>query len=110
MTLPQSPNQRWSLDFVSDMLADGRRFRILVVVDDFTRECLALVVDSSLSGLRVARGLDRLVEVRGRPLMIVSDNGAELTSRAILQWQEEQTVEWHDITPGKPMQNSLSQA
>ena len=69
MTLPQGPNQRWSLDFVSDMLADGRRFRILVVVDDFTRECLALVVDTSLSGMRVARELDAIVETRGRPLM-----------------------------------------
>ena len=74
MTLPQGPNQRWSLDFVSDMLADGRRFRVLVVVDDFTRECLALVVDTSLSGMRVARELDALAEVRVRPLMIVSDN------------------------------------
>ncbi len=64
LTLPQEPNQRWSLDFVSDMLADGRRFRVLVVVDDFTRECLALVVDTSLSGIRVARELDRLVKLR----------------------------------------------
>lgn len=105
MTLPQGPNQRWSLDFVCDMLADGRRFRILVVVDDFTRECLALVVDTSLSGMRVARELDSIVETRGRPLMIVSDNGTELTSRAILQWQEDHRVEWHYIAPGKPMQN-----
>jgi putative transposase len=74
MTLPQGPNQRWSLDFVSDMLADGRRFRVLVVVDDFTRECLALVVDTSLSGMRVARELDAIAQARGRPLMIVSDN------------------------------------
>ena len=107
MTLPQGPNQRWSLDFVCDMLADGRRFRILVVVDDFTRECLALVVDTSLSGMRVARELDSIVETRGRPLMIVSDNGTELTSRAILQWQEDHRVEWHYIAPGKPMQNGF---
>jgi putative transposase len=107
MTLPQGPNQRWSLDFVSDMLADGRRFRVLVVVDDFTRECLALIVDISLSGIRVARELDALVAVRGQPLMIVSDNGTELTSRAILQWQEDQIVEWHYIAPGKPMQNGF---
>lgn len=95
MTLPQGPNQRWSLDFVSDMLADGRRFRVLVMVDDFTRECLALVVDTSLSGMRVARELDTIAESRGRPLMIVSDNGTELTSRATLQWQEDNRVEWH---------------
>ena len=107
MVLPQGPNQRWSLDFVSDILADGRRFRVLVVVDDFTRECLALVADTSLSGVRVARELEGLTSERGRPLMIVSDNGTELTSRAILQWQEDHTVEWHYIAPGKPMQNGF---
>jgi putative transposase len=107
MMLPQEPNQRWSLDFVSDMLADGRRFRVLVVVDDFTRECLALVVDTSLSGIRVGRELDALVDQRRRPLMIVSDNGTELTSRAILQWQQDQAIEWHYIAPGKPMQNGF---
>ena len=73
MTLPQGPNQRWSLDFVSDVLADGRRFRVLVVVDDFTRECLALVVE--LSGRRVVRELNHIVERRGAPLLVVSDNG-----------------------------------
>ncbi|WP_129609178.1 MULTISPECIES: IS3 family transposase [Rhodoplanes] len=107
VTLPQGPNQRWSLDFVSDVLADGRRFRVLVVVDDFTRECLTSVVDGSLSGRRVARELDGLVDRRGRPKMIVSDNGTELTSRAILQWQEDQAVEWHYIAPGKPVQNAF---
>ena len=75
MTLPQGPNQRWSLDFVSDTLISGRRIRILAVVDDFTRECLALVADTSLSGARVARELDAIIAVRGvPPLMIVSDN------------------------------------
>jgi putative transposase len=107
MTIPQGPNQRWSLDFASDVLADGRRFRILVVVDDFSRECLALVVDSSLSGRRVARELDRIAELRGRPLQIVSDNGTELTSHAILAWQQAQGVDWHYIAPGKPMQNGF---
>lgn len=67
MTLPQAPNQRWSLDFVSDAFSDGRRFRILAVVDDFSRECLALVADTSLSGKRVARELDALVAMRGKP-------------------------------------------
>jgi putative transposase len=107
MALPQAVNQRWSLDFVADTLDSGRRFRVLVVVDDFTRECLALVVDTSLSGIRVARELDILVARRQRPLMIVSDNGTELTSRAILQWQEDNAVEWHYIAPGKPMQNGF---
>ena len=82
MTIPQAPNQRWSLDFLSDALADGRRFRILAIVDDFTRECLALVPDTSLPGLRVVRELDGLIASRGRPAMIVSDNGTELTSMA----------------------------
>ena len=99
MTLPQGPNQRWSLDFVSDVLADGRRLRVLVVVDDFTRECLALVADTSVSGRRVVGELDRIVELRGRPLLIVSDNGTELTSHAILLWQEERDVAWHYIAP-----------
>lgn len=74
MMVPQGVNQRWSLDFASDVLSWGRRFRILCVVDDFSRECLALVVDTPLSGLRVSRELDHLVTVRGRPQMIVSDN------------------------------------
>jgi putative transposase len=107
MALPDRANQRWSLDFVSDALVDSRRFRVLAVVDDFSRECLALVADTSLSGVRVARELDRLVEFRGRPLMIVSDNGTELTSNAILRWQEERGVEWHYIAPGKPQQNGF---
>jgi putative transposase len=107
MAIPQGRNQRWSLDFVSDALACGRRFRILTVVDDFSRECLGLVVDSSLSGSRVGRELDRIVEMRGPPCMVVSDNGTELTSRAILGWQEERGVEWHYIMPGKPTQNGF---
>ena len=107
LTIPQGPNQRWSLDFASDVLNDGRRFRVLVVVDDFSRECLALVVDGSLSGRRVARELDRIAELRGLPDTIVSDNGTELTSHAILGWQEERGVSWHYIAPGKPMQNAF---
>jgi putative transposase len=107
MTIPQGPNQRWSLDFVSDALTDSRRFRILAVVDDFTRECLCLVADTSLSGLRVGRELDTLITERGRPAGIVSDNGTELTSMAILRWSQETQVEWHYIAPGKPQQNAF---
>ncbi len=107
MTIPQGANQRWSLDFVSDSLADGRRFRILNVIDDFNRECLATVVDTSLSGIRVARELDRIAEERKYPCLVVSDNGTELTSNAILRWQQEHHVEWHYIAPGKPMQNGF---
>lgn len=107
MAIPQGPNQRWSLDFVSDSLSCGRRFRILNVIDDFSRECLAAVVDTSLSGIRVARELDRIAEMRGYPCMVVSDNGTELTSNAILKWQEDRKIEWHYIAPGKPMQNGF---
>ena len=82
MLVPLRPDDRWSLDFVSDQLIDGRRFRILAIVDDCTRECLALVADTSLSGMRVARELDRLMTERGRPTMIVSDNGAKLVHRS----------------------------
>jgi putative transposase len=110
MAVPQAPNQRWSLDFVSDVLSWGRRFRVLAVVDDFTREALALVVDSSLPGGRVARELDALIARRGRPLMIVSDNGTELTSRAVLDWTNRSDVEWHYIAPGKPQQNAFIEA
>ena len=107
MTLPQAGNQRWSIDFVQDALDDGRRFRIFNVVDDFTRECLASVLDTSLSGVRVVRELDRLCSVHGRPAMIVSDNGTELTSHAVLRWVEETGIEWHYIAPGKPVQNAF---
>ncbi len=107
MTIPQGPNQRWSTDFVQDVLTDGRRFRIWALVDDFTRECLALVADTSISGRRVARELDRVVELRGRPRMIVSDNGTEFTSNAMLDWASANGVEWHFIAPGKPMQNGF---
>ncbi|WP_112593115.1 IS3 family transposase [Brucella tritici] len=98
-------NARWSLDFVHDQFACGRRFRILNVVDDVTRECLAAIPDTSISGRRVARELTTLVERRGKPGMIVSDNGTELTSNAILAWSKDHKIEWHYIAPGRPMQN-----
>jgi putative transposase len=107
MQVPLRPNERWSLDFVSDQFTDGRRFRILTVVDDCTRECLALVADTSLSGARVARELGALIASRGKPKMIVSDNGSEFTSNAILGWADRTKIEWHYIAPGKPMQNAF---
>ena len=111
LPLPQRPNQRWSLDFASDTLTDGRRFRILVVVDDFTRECLCLVPDTSLSGARVARELSAIIVHRGaRPLLCVSDNGTELTSNAILSWCQNSKVGWHYIAPGKPQQNAFAES
>lgn len=107
MLVPTGPNQRWSLDFVSDALSDGRRFRTLNVVDDFAREALTILVDTSISGTRVARELSRLIEARSKPDMIVSDNGTELTSHAILKWAKKTGVEWHYIAPGKPTQNAF---
>lgn len=107
LVVPDGPNRRWSLDFVSDAFADGRRFRVLAIVDDFTRECLALIPDTSISGARVARELDAVLARRGRPEAVVSDNGTELTSMAILQWSEERRVDWHYIAPGKPQQNAF---
>ncbi|MFG1400277.1 IS3 family transposase [Roseixanthobacter pseudopolyaromaticivorans] len=100
-------NARRSLDFVHDQFAGGRRFRILNVVDDVTRECLAAIPDTSISGRRVARELSALVARRGRPGMIVSDNGTEFTSTAILTWAEDHRVAWHYIAPGKPTQNGF---
>lgn len=107
---PLKINQRWSLDFVSDQMTDGRRFRILTVIDNCTRECLALVADTSLSGQRVARELDAIIARRGRPDMIVSDNGTEYTSNAILGWADETGVGWHYIAPGKPQQNGYNES
>jgi putative transposase len=107
MVLPDGPNQRWSLDFVSDAFTDSRRFRILTVVDDCTRENLALIADTSLSGLRVTRELDRVIEERGMPGTIVSDNGTEFTSMAILKWVQQTGIDWHYIAPGKPTQNAF---
>ena len=107
LAVPQGPNQRWSLDFLSDAFADGRRFRILAVVDDFTRECLALVADTSLPGLRVVRALEAVVARRGRPALCVSDNGTELTGMAVLRWGQEMRIDWHYIAPGKPTQNAF---
>ena len=107
MLVPLLPNQRWSLDFVSDQFTDCRRFRVLTVIDDCTRECIALIADTSLSGRRVARELHQIIAQRGSPQMIVSDNGTEFTSNAILNWADEAKVDWHYIAPGKPMQNAF---
>jgi putative transposase len=107
LALPLAPNARWSLDLMSDQLLDGRRFRILVVVDDCTRECLALAADTSLSGARVASELDRIIVLRGKSATIVSDNGTELTSNAILAWADASRVARHCIAPDKPQQNGF---
>ncbi len=110
LLLPALPNMRWSIDFVHDQLAAGRRFRILNVVDDATKECLMALADTSISGKRVARELTALVARRGRPALIVSDHGTEFTSNAMLAWAEEARVDWHFIAPGKPMQNGVCES
>src|SRR6202795_2693802 len=104
------PNQRWSLDFVHDQFANGRRFRVLNIVDDVTRECLAAIPDTSISGRRVVRELTALIERRGRPGMIVSDNGTEFTSNTMFAWAQDNRVVWHFIAPGKPMQNGFCES
>ena len=105
--VPALPSQRWSLDFVHDQMATGRRFRVLNIVDDATRECLAAVPDTSISGKRVVRELTELIATRGKPGTIVSDNGTELTSNAVLEWCGKAKVEWHYTAPGKPTQNAF---
>ena len=101
------PGRRWSLDFLSDTFGTSRKFRILAVNDDCCRENLCLLADTSISGARVARELDALVRIYGKPASIVSDNGTEFTSRAILKWTNENDVEWHYLDPGKPQQNAF---
>jgi len=103
---PDRPNRRWSLDFMSDTLLDGRCFRTLNVVDDFTRECLAIEVDTSIPGRRVVRVLERLVAERGEPESIVLDNGPELTSRAVDAWAYQHGIRLDFIRPGKPVENA----
>jgi putative transposase len=101
------PNERWSMDFVSDRLQSGRRFRILTIVDDYTREWKAAIVDTSIGGVRVVRLLEELRETTGIPTAIVSDNGPEFTSRAFLSWAEQRGVDLRFIQPGKPTQNAF---
>lgn len=100
-------NARWSIDFVHDQFANGRRFRILNVVDDVTKECLGAIPDTSISGRRVARELTAIIAVRGKPGMIVSDNGTEFSCNAMLAWCKDTAVDWHFIAPGKPTQNGF---
>jgi putative transposase len=107
MTLPIGPNQRWSIDFMSDQLSTGRRFRILNIVDDFTRECVGQIVDFSISGERLVRLLEDLRKTRSRPGEVVVDNGPELTSKAMFLWAQRSRVQIRFIQPGKPSQNAF---
>jgi putative transposase len=107
MIVPDGPNQRWSVDFVSDQLANSRRFRVFNIVDDYSRELVHQVVDFSISGARLARELDQLAERRPLPARIVMDNGPELTSKAMFFWSQRTGVKLHFIQPGKPTQNAF---
>jgi putative transposase len=102
----RAPNQSWSMDFVADGLAHGRRFRCLKIVDDYTRECLAIEVDTSLPGLRVTQVLQRLAEMRGWPWSITVDNGPEFAGRALGAWAYLSGVKLSFIGPGKPVENA----
>lgn len=101
------PNERWSMDFMSDALCDGRKFRTLNMLDDFSRESVYMEADTSITGERVTRILDRLAEVRGLPEVLVMDNGPEFTSKALLIWAKLRGVRLHHIEPGKPNQNAF---
>jgi len=102
---PLQPNERWSLDFVHDRLANGRALRLLTVHDDYTRECLWIEADTSLSGPRVTRVLDCVAELRGRPASLITDNGPEFAGLALERWTHDRQVTHRFITPGKPSQN-----
>ena len=104
--VPKQPNRVWSLDFMSDSLCSGRRFRTLNVLDDFNREVLAIEIDTSLSALRVVRVLEQLKQTRGLPRYLRVDNGSELTSHLLKEWAQANGVELLFIQPGKPTQNA----
>jgi putative transposase len=107
LAAPTQPNERWSMDFMGDTLASGRTFRTLNIVDDASRECLAIEVDHGLSGLRVTRVLDHLAASRPLPRRIVVDNGPEFTITALDAWAYRRSVELHFIRPGKPVANAF---
>ena len=106
LTIPEAPNQVWSIDFMSDTLVDGRRFRLFNVLDDFNRESLAIEVDTSMPSMRVIRVLNRIITKRGKPANIRSDNGPEFISHLLQQWCEDNGITLQYIQPGKPTQNA----
>lgn len=107
LSMVHGPNERWSMDFMADSLASGRRFRTLNVLDEYSRECLRIEVDTSLGSQRVVRVLKQLHQSRGLPGAIVSDNGPEFTSQAVDQWAYDEKVELRFILSGKPQQNAF---
>jgi putative transposase len=107
MPIPEGRNERWSVDFMSDQLANGRRFRILNLVDDYSRECIGQIVDFSISGQRLSQYLDQLGWHRPLPKTLICDNGSELTSKAMFFWSRRARTKLHFIQPGKPTQNAF---
>ncbi len=107
LLIPQAPNEVWSVDFMSDALMDGRKFRLLNILDDFNRESLAMEIDTSLPSLRVIRVLENIIARRGKPLCIRSDNGPEFISHKLQQWCESNNIRLQYIQPGKPTQNAF---
>jgi len=110
MPAPQKANQRWSMDFVTDSIVTGRRFRALAIVDDYSRECPAIEVDTSLGGQRVVTVLERLAETRGLPEVITMDNGPEFTGRALDEWACRRDITLNFIRPGKPIENAFAES
>jgi putative transposase len=106
----QRPNERWSMDFVTDSLVTGRRFRALAIIDDFSKESPAIEVDTSIGGARVVQVLERLEELRGLPEMITTDNGPEFTGRALDEWAYRKGVKLNHIRPGKPIENAFAES
>ena len=106
LMIPSAPNQVWSIDFMSDSLVDGRKFRLLNIIDDFNRESLAIEVDTSLPSLRVMRVLEQLIARRGKPANIRCDNGPEFISHKLDQWCTNRKITLQFIQPGRPMQNA----
>jgi putative transposase len=110
LPVPQRPNQRWSMDFATDTIVTGRRFRALAVIDDYSRECPAIEVDTSLGGVRVVDVLDRLADTRGLPEVITMDNGPEFAGRALDEWAYRRGVKLNFIRPGKPIDNAFAES
>lgn len=106
LVIPEAPDMTWSIDFMSDSLVDGRKFRLLNVIDDFNRESLAIEVDTSLPSLRVQRVLEQLIKHRKKPTTIRVDNGPEFISYVLQEWCRKNKINLHYIQPGKPTQNA----
>jgi putative transposase len=110
MPSPERPNQRWSMDFVTDSIVTGRRFRALAIVDDYSRECPAIEVDTSLGRARVVSVLERLSLTRGLPEVITTDNGPEFAGKALDEWAYRKGIKLNFIRPGKPVENAFAES